>query len=960
MADRGALRNVPNEISVMIGRELLETNKLRSLAAYRQVNKNLCGVATELLFTKKNSAKAIRFAILHDRLHILQAVLRYTRSEADRLHLVNQKYENFRARPGQQMWCVNGDGRFEPAGILHVRDGKGVTTTPLHLAASLGRTEIVRFLLDNEARMGQGSQGYCNCLYLNDYVEEEHSDVFTHVQIPSWLPLHHAICFNHPDTALLLIDRGAPERTNTHPVDESDNQQQPPPPIPFLTALHTAAEAGQTAVSRRLRDDHNPLLAPLLQALELALEPTGNRPLTTEWTPLHHVAMCFNYDRACTIIEHVRHINATDIDQLGGPQRDTSPLLLAMQLENFAAARALLHAGADPTVGEALHGRSTLSYTVESRGRGPRACLHQAEAEWNAERTQLVRDLVALGVEADRLSVEMAAEEGLLDEITIMLRGRGRFHEGTNGSDALIWAARECMTVTLRHLRKSGAHLNTQAALNVVDRAIQPVAEEHGEVEENRTILENLVRRCDESQISADCWLAMTVKASERDCGGPGQAWIQLLFFGKRIGYKLTPETLEPIVRNLLRLNNSDRIIDLFRFGDDNGIIPIVGGRVFTREAMLALALASPPERRVPDNVVFTLLHNVSDINGRVEHMSASEQGTILHLACASVRPGIISGMLEQLKGLEVDAMDYCGRTPLTMAAGRVDAENGTLIGEMLVKKGADPWARLDKSRPRVPVRLFAMCAARARLPAFVKNWLSLGKIAPSFPGEYHSGVDQSSPFCMAVARGNIPLLKLFIQSKSNHLEPIPPTATDSYMTEASTPSRCEIIPFLLDAGADPNGGASVRYTPLARLLSFFAWPNEIIQPYMNERIAKDCTRILYAAWRLVRAGADSQRSPPEAPGEAGKSAVGVLRSLIRARAPEWPFWLAAIPEECWLKSIVGEVLGVSSSKKREGGRVVVCRVETFDEARVREKMRIWWRQVFRARLVAVTFVPLE
>lgn len=189
------------------------------------------------------------------------------------------------------------------------------------------------------------------------------------------------------------------------------------------------------------------------------------------------------------------------------------------------------------------------------------------------------------------------------------------------------------------------------------------------------TILENST----EANISRGCWQYAAEVALRLDKNGdskkPGHRKMCLLLgiFGSDVGYAFDDSRLCSIVKQLIKTSHPENMSCLFYLGGRNielrlrdyfpSVVRTSSG-VFTREAMLALALTHSKKSALP-LVSQLLADNDIDVTGRLHCLSTKP--TLLHLACSNGDWG--SAGLLITRGCSANAVNGCLLTPLAEAA---------------------------------------------------------------------------------------------------------------------------------------------------------------------------------------------------------------------------------------------------------------------------------------------------
>ncbi|OTB09885.1 hypothetical protein K445DRAFT_17199 [Daldinia sp. EC12] len=111
----------------------------------------------------------------------------------------------------------------------------------LHIAASMGRDDMVELLLEYDAHVDSLCRGFCGCAIPTPEYPFIHT--LDGDNWPLWTPLHVAICHGHESTARLLMSYGA--SLNVSPGLLRDNPAG-------ITALHTACQSDAIPLIRFL------------------------------------------------------------------------------------------------------------------------------------------------------------------------------------------------------------------------------------------------------------------------------------------------------------------------------------------------------------------------------------------------------------------------------------------------------------------------------------------------------------------------------------------------------------------------------------------------------------------------------------------------------------------------------------------------------------------------------------
>lgn len=253
----------------------------------------------------------------------------------------------------------------------------------LHLAAAMGNAEAVELLLDHGASIDSSSQGLCRCRHavgmLNNV--ESHQD---ELSLPQWTPLHMAICFNRPETAMLLLRRGADcMMEGSHPSGLPDHYDS--------TALHHAAALGQADLVRYLVDNGH----------QTDVDVRDRRTLT----PFYYAYANSRWDSTAPLLLQMGADINVEI-KFYQPYCTITPLGEAVRLGNFGEAQKLLDLGADHSRGFVATGAGHrkglsplhLACMLSAHPRGASRKLFD-EGEKAAQRINIMKSFIAKGAD---------------------------------------------------------------------------------------------------------------------------------------------------------------------------------------------------------------------------------------------------------------------------------------------------------------------------------------------------------------------------------------------------------------------------------------------------------------------------------------------------------------------------------------------------------------------------------
>ncbi|KAK3317428.1 hypothetical protein B0T19DRAFT_405120 [Cercophora scortea] len=234
-----------------------------------------------------------------------------------------REMEEFEAATGMGWAATDYRRRWGPSAWGPSAEYYTRSHTALHIAAQRGHNNIIEILLDHGAGINMPSQWFsCGCQSRDTLWEQVQDSADDMLMAMAWTPLHVAMCSNHPDTAKLLISRGATR------VSYSDGI------LPF----HDAAAFG------------------LVEVLKLLVEKLGpahiDTPDDSGMTPLYYACADRRWDSTVPLLlEYGANINV--LIPLDFDDWDISTTMFgeACRLGRFEDALKLLDLGADMSCG---------------------------------------------------------------------------------------------------------------------------------------------------------------------------------------------------------------------------------------------------------------------------------------------------------------------------------------------------------------------------------------------------------------------------------------------------------------------------------------------------------------------------------------------------------------------------------------------------------------------------------
>lgn len=333
--------------------------------------------------------------------------------------------------------------------------------TALHLAARGGHDEVIEVLLENGASINSPSSRLCRCTravgLLNAMESPEHE-----AHLPRWTPLHMAICSSRPETAKLLLSRGADCKMEAE--DEKGSSQQQQQQKYDSTALHHAAGLGQVELVKHLAE----------KGYQTDLEIRDRRSLT----PLYYAYANNQWDSTMPLLLEMGADINVEI-KFYQPYCSITPLGEAVRLGNFSVAQKLVDIGADSSHGFVATGAG------HRKGLSPLhlGCMRSARKSGARPSGGFVDE--------DKAGERMSIME------TFIAKGADIHSTDCNGDTPLISAATNRVLPSVRALIKAGADIHARNALGrtVVMQAVTgPPPQNQGPRPEDREPMSDTAR----------------------------------------------------------------------------------------------------------------------------------------------------------------------------------------------------------------------------------------------------------------------------------------------------------------------------------------------------------------------------------------------------------------------------------------------------------------------------------
>ncbi|KAI2609971.1 ankyrin repeat-containing domain protein [Hypoxylon fragiforme] len=344
---------LPTELVALIV-SFCDTPEIAALAA---VDKEHHAIANPILYDLRRSDEvdiAMLWACMTGRLGTLKRLVEYG-------GYVDDICTN-RCGASSTLWGCDDD---LPQCLIDLLD-----LAPLALAAKYGQEEVVKWLIDHNAKIDRPAMNFCSCQASPDRYFAGHRSR----RSVAWTPLHLAICNNNVPIAKLLISRGA------DPLHIAN------PPHRAQSALHTAAYRN---------------IIPMIDFLVTQKLVSIDHQDFLGLTPLHLSVL--NYHNI-TALERLVELGA-NLELRCKRGYGKTALGFACLTGNFRAALFLLDKGANPHIC-LRHDISPLTvagFTFNSLGTEPEPVDW---TEWEGLRQKFKQRLIELGVSEDAEEVE--------------------------------------------------------------------------------------------------------------------------------------------------------------------------------------------------------------------------------------------------------------------------------------------------------------------------------------------------------------------------------------------------------------------------------------------------------------------------------------------------------------------------------------------------------------------------
>ncbi|KAM7222713.1 Ankyrin repeat-containing domain protein, partial [Rhypophila decipiens] len=649
--------------------------------------------------------------------------------------------------------------------------------TPLHYAARAGHDHLVQWLIEQGVDINAPSRRTCNC---GQYLYHPRSSYRLDI---GWIPLHTALCHNKLSAAMVLLNHNSSLDLLAPGSDHDDMDSKS-----HRYALHLASARGILSI-------------------------------------IDHLYSNFDIDIICGILGEtaLRLLSlGADIDSINDVGE--TPLATAVHEGNFLAAMRLLNLGAsaDPRPHEpdaaAVRPLFLCARYHPDRATGVyRWPDEKQNGGWDKKRhlrhrsntEALIRALVDAGADVNArfdvgylhgpvgpttgmpaLAVACCTENWTAVSALVKCGASVHIQDGDGNTPLYLsllslrnryWCEKR-QKVVLFLLRK-GACMDSNS-LKIVFDDDQP-----------RGLCKQVLEVSTKDTISHDEFEMVIMSPARRNDIQHPRITKLLLDFAKRT-YGISRRSIQRYLKNIFEVDDYKS----FQVLRDEGYVRLVPHQAEVNKPEY-LANPSAVCYSLESLLVKSLrleANKLSDILVRSVGLSTiglrfSGGATLLHIAVTEQRVSVVEELLD--RGADGNDFDGDFDTPLTLA---MRAESMELV-RILLKDGANPHARPSKSQLQ----------ERRKEESFESAF-------EEAVGWYHK----------------TDIIQEML--KFTHLPDIPLGAESSYVHLAIQPATTNVLSFLLERGADPNGGEGCVNPPAAMILKNL-WENQEEDDYELE-----------------------------------------------------------------------------------------------------------------------------
>ncbi|RYC54229.1 hypothetical protein CHU98_g11983 [Xylaria longipes] len=553
----------------------------------------------------------------------------------------------------------------------------------LHLAAANGQDEAVCFLIDKGANIDAPSKNFCECYQVKAYVTYAEDSY-----LPPWSPLHMAICRGHPQTAKLLLNRGA---SIVVEVDGLEGPEYHPHSVSADTSAATADLTPRPQNQNRCTALHAACFYGEYNLVKTLIEGGYQTQLEVEdifgQTPLAHAFCAHQHD---AIIPYLRSKGCDININLGNFVLDISPypgspLIMACEAYQYHDAIRLVELGADVN-----------SINLQTNQTPLHICTPFPSIEderMKRKRYTLIHDLLKAGA-----NVNSVDEEGLsplhcaaMNLDTTMAKALIQYGADVAARDFHGDTILALVSYRLCHLDID--HYEQELA-ELVNLLISHKADINARNDQNCTPLHKVCQRAD-GRVHLKILLSHGANATLRDNSGllpfhkafrDGQVELCSLLLNEQVKILLSEDDITDMLFSLLEWDGSDGLFNL--------LLDAGGAFLLSQPEALKMAFDRGMETFIPLIVdKKTFADFVSDLGY-----------TMLHHGCRSgvfERKVVIAQLLESGVDFDADIMNEDGENLLSIYLGIAQKRDGQgpshkTVNHML-KRGVDAHQLLRK-----------------------------------------------------------------------------------------------------------------------------------------------------------------------------------------------------------------------------------------------------------------------